>query len=299
MAQRYHIATATEDSVYYVPVYIMLFSLFENNKDILFKVHILYRCLSEEEIQALEQLAISYNHEINWVSMATAGIDDYYIPAYLTVATYYRVYAPYLLQNETEKLLFLDADIIVDGSIKQLLEEPFDCTALMAVKEVVPHKTERLGIPDEYDYFNAGVIVFNTAAWRNNKYHELLIQNIDRRKSEYLMFDQDALNELFYTNVKFIAPRWNHQTGFYHVSKERLAQRYNMNADQILNEPIIIHYTTNNKPWTYACTHPFKPLFLQYLNRTAYKHFAENGSIKKWIGKNLLRISHKIQKLTR
>lgn len=289
----YHVATAT-DELYYVPMYVMLYSLFENNRQSGFHIHVLYSDLDEAQKNEVEQLAKRYDNYIHWCyidEMRTAG---FYVSVYIQVSSYYRIFLPELLPEAVDTVLYLDADILVTGDIAPLLLQDITDTPVIAIKEAVPHNIQRLGIPEGYDYFNAGVLLINLKDWREKGYGQQLQKNIAQKKEGYLMHDQDALNALFYDKVRYTNSQWNHQTGFYHLNTQQLEARYNKPAAEILHNPVIIHFTTQHKPWQYTTTHPYKPLFLQYLSHTPYINFAEKGDISKWLKKCFARLKHKI-----
>lgn len=294
----YHIATATYDSAYYIPMYVMLFSLFENNKDASVKAHILYNTLSGKQKADIEQLALKYGNTIHWIKMDDDATRGFYTSAYLNVATYYRIFAPQLINDATDRLLFIDADVIVNGSVAELFSMDIAGYPLCAVKEVTPYKTERIGIPEGGNYFNAGIVLYNIDDWRSNNYHQKLLDNIKTMHSNYWLFDQDALNALFHKSAYYLHPKWNHQNIFYSVSAAHLEKMYDYPAAEVLYNPVIIHYNTQLKPWHYLSTHPLKGVFISYLQKTPFTDFAERGSVLLFFKKFRNRVKHKLVKLS-
>lgn len=292
--EQYYIATSTDEK-YYVPMYVMLLSLFENNIDAHLHVSILHKNLTDEQKNEIELLAARYNNSINWLRVNSNEPSEFYISEYITEASYYRLYLPELLPQNVEKVLYLDSDIIINGSILPLLDSELNDAALAAVKEAKPFKPERLGIHAPYDYFNAGVLLLNLATWREHNYAATLKNNIKRNPSKYPMHDQDLLNEFFHKQVHYLHPKWNHQTALYGSNITNSENRYGISITELCGSPVIIHFTGWLKPWLYINTHPLKPLFLKYLNQTPYATFAEKGTPGLWIKKMALRLKHKIQ----
>lgn len=278
-------------------MYVMLQSLFKNNEGLSFNIFVFYKTLSEDSKAELSQLVRTYNSELFWVPVSQEKTGSYHTSHHVTDATYYRIYAPQYLPQTVDSILFLDADIVIRKSIMPLLSIDMGEVPLMAVKEAVTYEIGRLGIPGGYDYFNCGVLLINVAEWRKRNYSELLANNIAIAGDKYLMFDQDALNEVFYDKVTYIGPEWNHQTAFYHIDRTSLERRYGGDGGVILNDPAIIHFTTWNKPWHYLCAHPFKGLFIKYLEETPYSHFAQKATPTLWLRKNMLRVKHKLDKI--
>jgi lipopolysaccharide biosynthesis glycosyltransferase len=291
----YNIATAA-DSAYFVPAYVMLLSLFTNNKAHGFNVFLLTNSFTERQKQAFQELCAKHGSNISFLAIDTRTIDKYEISAYLSRATYYRFYLPVLLPQDIDNVLYLDGDIIVNAEISELFDTDLSGRALAAIKEVLPYNIGRLSIPAHGDYFNAGVLLINLSAWREYRYDEQLIYNVERNPSRYIIHDQDALNELFYDKVRYIDPIWNQQTPVYQLDRRALEKRYNGDASELLERPKIVHFTGQYKPWHYLCTHPQKELFKYYLDQTLYTDFSEKASLRRISNKFMLRVRHKLKK---
>lgn len=296
MGRVYNIATAA-DAKYYVPMYVMLYSLFRNNSAIRVHIYILNNNLSSAQKHDIESLAERYEQEVSWLDITNDVTAGFYTSAHVSVASYYRIFLPSLLPAHIDTVLYMDPDLLVLQDMEELLQTEMGSNPIMAIKEAVPYNIGRLGILSGYDYFNAGVLLLNIEEWRKNSYQQQLLHNIEKNGSHYLMHDQDALNALFYDRVIFLAPKWNHQTGFYHLTPQQLEERYQCNIEELLNNAPIIHFVGQYKPWLYICTHPFKSLFLQYLSETPFKDFAEKPSLSLLINKTGRRIKHKLKKI--
>ena len=84
---------------------------------------------------------------------------------HVTLPTYFRFKLPDLLKN-LDKVLYLDCDVIVRTSLKELYEIPFEDNAVLMIKDVESKKeAKRLDIKN---YFNAGVMLINLDYWRKN-----------------------------------------------------------------------------------------------------------------------------------
>ena len=84
--KQYYIATAADEK-YYVPMYVMLFSLFENNKNINLHVAILYKSLSNNHKNDIESLAAHYNNSIKWLCINRDETTAFYVSEYITEAS--------------------------------------------------------------------------------------------------------------------------------------------------------------------------------------------------------------------
>lgn len=280
-------------------MYVMLLSLFTNNTGVQFNVYIINRGLEHPKQQQVEAIADKYGHKVHWLDITDNSVDTFHTIGYISLATYYRIYLPELLPAEIKNILYLDADIIVKGSVEELMNTDIDDCPLVAVKEAAPYQIERLGITDGYDYFNNGVLLMNIQMWRENGYADELKNKIAAERSKYLMHDQDAMNAMFYRTVKYADPRWNHQTGFYHISPEQLKNRYGKDMNALQQEAVVIHYVGHLKPWHYLSTHPYKALFAEYLEQTPFTNFIEQPTLQLAFKKAMLKIKHKTERISR
>jgi lipopolysaccharide biosynthesis glycosyltransferase len=295
-ATPYYIATAADEK-YYVPMYTMLLSLFENNKDLLFNIAVLQKDFTVQKKQEIELLAKGYAHTITWLNIDDTSVDNYYTSVYITSASYYRIFLSELLPENVHTILYLDADIIVNSSIKELLRTDLQNTPLAAIKEAQPHNPERLGIFPPYDYFNAGVLLMNLIEWRKHNYADTLKRNIISAPEKYIIHDQDLLNEFFHDKVKYLHPNWNHQTALYGPGKAYLENRYMVSVEELFNGPVVIHFTGWLKPWHYISTHPYKSLFVKYCHQTPFSNFVEKGTPVLWLKRLGNRVKHKLRKI--
>ena len=126
-----------------------------------------------------------------------------------TIATCYRILAPYVLPKEVEKIVYLDADIIVNLDINELWQIVLDDKILGAVQEIANHKTYlnmrkihstcRDGLVKEDDYFNAGVLLMNLSAFRDEKEKLFEAFKFIGKNPNHIFLEQDVLNYGFST----------------------------------------------------------------------------------------------------
>ena len=52
--------------------------------------------------------------------------------------------------------------------------------------------------------------------------------------------------------------------------------------DEAIKDPVIVHFTTSNKPWMTICRHPYRKIFLKYKSQTLWKDtpLQENRPLK-------------------
>lgn len=170
----------------------------------------------------------------------------------LTLATWYRIFAPSIFR-QYEKVLYLDVDVIVLADIAELYNVDMGenwlagCSDLTQIAVVArkggAYLRDRVGVPP-HSYVNAGVLLFNIC--QMNRYHveHKCIEAAQRYHFE--SHDQDTLNHVCAGHVLLLDQAWNvfPVRGFEaHVPGESL--RLWQAARQT---PRIIHYVMD-KPW--------------------------------------------------
>jgi lipopolysaccharide biosynthesis glycosyltransferase len=168
-----------------------------------------------------------------------------------STATYRRLLLPELLP-ELDRLIYLDADIIVRDDLAELWTTALDDHPLGAVPDAwaADNAVMRQRFPS--GYFNSGVLLMDLASWR--------AQRIERRAfalvHEYLaggargplLYDQDPLNEVLKGSWQRLSPRWNFTVYFTDAAAAALA----IPAEEfgnIRDAPAIIHFLGGYKPW--------------------------------------------------
>ena len=254
---------------------IMLTSLFENNKSVIFTVYLVTTNLTKKNKELLAQLCNNYHNLIRIIEIDDINLDNCPIREgdHISIAAYYRIIAPLLLPFEIDRILYFDGDIIINGSIADLYNTNIKEHALGAIIDedyLNCQKYHRLDRPVNNGYINSGVLLLNLKYWRKHHLVDKCLAYIRDNQEKLKQHDQDVLNAVLYDKIKLLPLRYNFQTGF--IYKNSVLE------DQIINKvqecmytPIVIHYTGPNKPWYKNCKHPYKKRFLHYKSISLWK----------------------------
>lgn len=251
-----NILCATDDN--YVPYCgIMLTSVFENNKNLEIDVYILIdKHLSSNNCRRIEKLSRNYHQKIHLVMVDNSFVAQFPTKgmSYWSVAMYYRMYAAELLPSSIDVILYLDCDIIVNGSIKSLFEIDMEDAAIASVCDIYNFSTEcseRLGYPAEGGYFNSGVLLMNLTYWREHRIGEKCLEYLKNNYNSLLANDQDVLNAVLWNKKIDLPLTYNYQLQFlsdYFFNLQTPSMKQNI-LDTFEN-PIVIHYAYYIKPWS-------------------------------------------------
>ncbi len=233
--------------------------------------------LSERSQDSLKKVAnLSENAILTFVSLselrATQDADlfppnlpthgDYCVKGAYSIDIYTRLLVSRIFDEHTYKVLYLDSDIVVQGSLRPLWETVIDPYPIGGVR--VPY-FDREHLPNFSPgdpYINSGVLLYNLPKWRELECEQRCLQFLEESSEIVRDPDQDALNEALKGEIFFLETKWN-AFGIYaraHARGEPGAQR-----------PVIYHYNGGNKPWFYMSNHPQKDLYYRYIRYTPWK----------------------------
>ncbi|WP_328959073.1 glycosyltransferase family 8 protein [Kitasatospora purpeofusca] len=117
-------------------------------------------------------------------------------------ANYLRLVIPELYLDG-ERILYLDADLVVRGDLRALLDTGLDGRPIAAVRDPLNPVVGRgralpgwskLGIPPEQEYFNSGVLLIDPARCREERLFARAVEFIAAHPEHIRLWDQDALN---------------------------------------------------------------------------------------------------------
>lgn len=189
-----------------------------------------------------------------------------------------------LLPETLETVLYLDCDTIVCGQLSPLFERK-KLPLLCAVPEptIYPSVLKQLHFGRKDDlYINSGVLLVNLRLWRETEAGARLLRFYLANGSRLYCGDQDAINYVFHRETGYLSPRYNYFTNyryFRYRTLVRLCPAYvRVVADaaqykRIRQSPRIIHYMGAERPWLSGNRNPYRRLFREALERTAFGPF--------------------------
>lgn len=270
------------NSAYLRPTYMMLYSLFLNHPQEEIDIYLPYEDIAEAELAGLTAYVSGFAGK----RLYPLYVGDTFKSKVksrngINVETYYRILGISLLPEHMERILYLDVDMIIKGSIKELYETELGNAPFAVCEDIYGiingfHEANkrRLSIPERYSYFNAGVMLYNLRFLRETKAAERMLENIYRNYERYEYNDQDVMNEMYYDMLVYVGwDEYNCPPIWCYINKNRLAEGILEFADynairelakdpenmlrtyqnvtrQIYDNAKIIHYLGNTKPWS-------------------------------------------------
>lgn len=242
--------TCSTDENYVQHCMAMLCSLFENNKSHHIIIHLLHHELPEDSQIIIKKLCERYNNNIVFYNIDLSHFNNVTIKhADLSIATFFRILLPDLLDYSVERILHLDCDVIVLKDISSLFEIEMTDYGVAAVRDSTPLNDDHrhvMGLQLDDRSFCAGVLLINLEYWRQNNCKSSMLELANRYSNKLYMEDQDILNHEF-------RGRWfqlPYKYGYAPMSIANLDRNQKMfDLLEYAFEPVIIHYATHVKPW--------------------------------------------------
>ena len=199
--------------------------------------------------------------------------------SYWSVATYYRLLIPIIMQK-FDRVLYLDSDICINENIDCFFNQDFSEDIIAVSDTVSPcldfYKKRKLQMINDLKlkepskYFNAGVVLFNNKIIDANKYFDDLKKALSI--NNLLFQDQDILNVIFQDRVKMVSCKYNVQIGVCIWDKnyfEKIINPYKEDFSSARKKPVIIHFTGYRKPW-HDPSIAHGNIFWKYLRETPF-----------------------------
>lgn len=269
-----NIAIALNENYYYC-TYVMLLSLFENNRNSDIEVFIMYNLLCDEYKEEFQKLSSRFSQKISFVDMSEIKFpEDLPSTTQWPVEIYYRLALQDILPEEVDRVLYLDTDVIVNGDISEFYNSDFKGKSFVGVQDYYINKNglysqqkQLLGQiieekPD-YVYFNSGVLLMNLKKLRGLVSLNVYLEAIREIRHFLFCFDQDLLNFLFYDDILLDdSERINLPAHFFYEEGK--------GYEWIAENGLLIHFT-GKKPWSSdSVRFETERLWWEYAKKTPY-----------------------------
>lgn len=269
--------------------------------------------ISEESWNGLRETLIDLPITLHVLRPDRQEISDLGISHHITHTAYFRLLAARLLPNSIDKVIYLDSDVLVKGDLNELwnlelndqyclaavdIACPFvDAYAALAkdksIKSAIPHfaaispvpNWRQLSLDGSENYFNSGVMVLNLRRWRAEGVDQKLLACLRDNQNYVWCWDQYALNVVFAKQWGKLPAKWNQGFHVFEYPDESFSPIATEEFVSMRDEPEIIHFTTEFKPWDFRPFHPLRESFYEQLDQTAWTGWRPpkpEFSLKRW-----------------
>lgn len=233
------------DAAYAMPLATALRSIVEANRS---GASLEFHVLSEGFTGRIQQKVVDSlpqgSAEVRWVPVDMGPFREFSTIVYISKMTYARFLLPQIFPPAVNRILYLDADLLVLDDLGRLWSMDLEGAILGAVPDhgldrKIKQRDPRVrNVPRVRDYFNAGVLLIDLERWRSEQVSEKALEYLAGHPQSPFS-DQDALNVACDGRWKKLEQRWNFQdharTSLAHLRPE--------------HRPGIVHFVTDVKPW--------------------------------------------------
>ena len=267
-----HVAIAFDNN--YIPqFYALIYSILTTNKNNKIFIHAIAGNIDILKKIELENEFESSDLNIKFYDINEELINKFILSGTWTAAVYYRLFFPFLVPETVEQLLYIDTDTLVVGDLRQFEQIELGTYPVAAVYDIWVKTQPLIGITEEGDYFNSGMLYMNVKEWQRQRISEQAFNYLLQYPERIKFVDQCALNAVLRDNWKKLDSRFN---TLYSYIPEALARR---DFTSFLADKVILHFTLE-RPWTMLCRNRFRYLYRYYLQlspstqRASYTDFA-------------------------
>lgn len=240
---------------------ISMISLFENNKESKeINVYLFGDKISQENEKKLYGIAEKYNRKLEIIDVNDLKLPEKLYTTRYPKSAYSRLFAYDLLPKDIEKILYLDCDIIVVGSVEDLYDRDVSNYAFMAVQDFLSNGYKRKnGLKKTDTYINTGVMLLNLVKFRELPIAQRIEMFVDKYSGGICHADQDIFNGIFQGEFFVLPPYYNVMTQMNQYSYEQILRTwhpsnyYSKEEIEFAKEnPRIYHYTAclmDIRPW--------------------------------------------------
>jgi len=256
------VAVAVDDS-YIIPLLVMLRSACRHlSIGWRLEVFVLGFRISGESRHRLELGLGGLPVSLHWQTLDLSAVEKYWpgIQEESDITCYYRLFLGSALPEWMERVLFLDADLLVEGDLSALWNLSFDGCIVQAVPDAYARTfhtrrlsairfSEGVSFAAGTPYFNAGVQLIDLLRWREERIGESAGAFLWKYGRELTGRDQDALNCALAGRWKALPSTWNLQELPDRPDTWEDGGASTGEVREAVRRPAIIHFV-GWKPWS-------------------------------------------------
>lgn len=257
-------------------------SICENNKDVeQINFYIISKGITDENKEKMKNLIEEYNRKIFIKELES--LEKYIGFEFDTTGwnpiVLARLIIDKLLDCSVDRVLYMDGDTIVRGNLSELWNIDLKGNVLAASIEptVDRNRKKDLGL-EFYPYYNAGVLLIDLKKWRDESIGNQILEYYKKNDGRLFANDQDAINATLAGRIYTLLPKYNFYNIFYQYPYRYLRKLMEpveyIEETAFINcveEPIIIHYLGEERPWRIGNSHKYKNDYIKYLEKTPWK----------------------------
>jgi lipopolysaccharide biosynthesis glycosyltransferase len=260
----YHIAIAFDQN-YLQPFFALVTSIFQSTNPAQIHIHAIMTGVCDDDRHRIDDYIHVSGSQISYYTVADPQVEKFVTMGTWTKAVYYRLYFPLLVPDQVKILLYLDTDTLVLNDLSQLFGQQMNEFPVAAVYDNYVKSQPLLGIFDEGEYFNSGMLLIDVEKWREQNISEKVMEYLLKYPERIKFVDQCGLNAVLNGNWMKLPARFNRI--FTYLPED-------LSEDQmpaIINDTVVLHFTLQ-RPWQMLCKNRFRRLYKRYLINSPFRN---------------------------
>jgi lipopolysaccharide biosynthesis glycosyltransferase len=230
---------------------------------------------------------------IVWLNVDVSDLAGLPISGHVNLVSYYRILISRVLPAHLDRVIYLDSDLLVCADLSRLWNQDMQGRWCLAVRDCAAPNVDasralpnydlcapylssihpvpnyrQLGLDPAAPYFNAGLMLVNLAAWRDNDLSREFIECLEQNRAHVRWWDQYALNVVLAGRWGALDGRWNQGSQIFAYPSWRHNPLDRHEFDRVRNDPFVVHFTGRAKPWAAAFGHPYYKTYFECLDAT-------------------------------
>jgi lipopolysaccharide biosynthesis glycosyltransferase len=248
------IASAVNNS-YVLPLAVMLTSLKQHlSRDLRPELYLLHAGIPDSSLELISSILDTHPILLSREHLSAAPRTSHFPPEAAAP-----LLLPELLPLRLERILFLDADMLVLDDLSELWATPLETEVLAAVRDAaVPDCAsprgvkgwQASGIPAGTPYFNCGLLLIDLERWRRCEVTPRVRRYLESTREPIDFLHQEGLNAVLWDNWKPLGARWN-------LLASHAGRPYGRIAPEAWQNPGLVHFSGRMKPWRAPIGGPF------------------------------------------
>ena len=205
---------------------------------------------------------------------------------YTSYAAYARIFIPELL-NTDERVIYLDGDTLVNGSLAELLTMDMQGKPFAFAIDCVPFSYKKaINVPADVPYFNSGVMVIAPVEWGARDCTGRFLRELEKPQGPNPLGDQDIFVRVFPGEIALLEPKWNFISHYFLFDYNGLCRV--VGGKKLLmftkeayldaqRDPRVFHFLGNTlgRPWYTSSRHPMREAYRTAAQAAGLADFAE------------------------
>lgn len=250
---------------------VSIVSLIKYNQHV--SITLIYDGLTQQDIKYIGDKVQAYTRDIAFVSIEEVLKE---IPLKMQGRHPRTIYAKLYLQRviSGERVLYLDSDVIVNGSLDEL--ENRDMAGELVAGVLMPYSVkikDRVGLKSENVYICDGVVLINLREWKKHKISDTCTKYIISKDGDPYMMSEGVLNFVCKDRIGILPPKYNLMPSMIIYTQKQIVRLFEpvkyYDSEELAiaqKKPVLIHFMNElyNRPWYEPCDHPYKDKYRKF-----------------------------------